>query len=447
MGTMSRKTGGSLRNCVPQTLTVQNARLARRLLRPLRAELLQLVIDLVRTNTVAIPPDGNETPGQLVLRRFLRRHKMHSELYEMEFITTSSSPWKHTDRHYSGRKNLVARLAGSGGGRSLLLSGHMDTVPTRAAAWTTSPWSPEIRKGRLYGLGAFDMKAGLAAQAVALCALSAGGARLRGDLIFESVVDEEWGGGGGTLAGRLRADMADACIISESTQLEVFRATRGGFVVDLSVNAGDASAYFSSSPVISPAVPLGRLLKWVDGWVKRRSHKAKRGAYRSIADPTPVQVFAVEANRLDADVPFSVPLKAAVRVYFQFLPHEDVDAVIGTIRESLRRFQNSDPFFRGHPIEWRPVMEPALLGHELPRNHPWTECLFQSASASLGKPPAVTVAPYPCDAFLMQRVYGIPTLLFGPCGGGAHNPDEYVESRSVLQTAEVLLMAALEWSA
>ncbi len=432
---------------MPQTSTIQNARLARRLIRPLRAELIQLVIDLVRTNTVAVPPNGNETPGQLVLRKLLRRYGLHSELYETEFVTRSDSPWKHTDRHYRGRKNLVARLAGSGGGRSLLLSGHMDTVSTRAGAWTTSPWSPEIRKGRLYGLGAFDMKAGLAAQAIALCALHAGGARLRGDLIFESVVDEEWGGGGGTLAGRLRGDMADACIISESTQLEVFRATRGGFVVDLSVSAGDASAYFSSSPVVSPAIPLGRLLQWIDGWVKRRSRKTTRGAYQSISDPTPVQVFAVEANRLDADVPFSVPLRAAVRVYFQFLPHEDVDGVIGAIRESLRRFEQVDPFFREHPIEWRPVVEPALLGHELARNHPWTKCLFQSASASLGKPPAVTVAPYPCDAFLMQRVYGIPTLLFGPCGGGAHNPDEHVESRSVLQTAEVLLTAALEWSA
>ncbi len=436
-----------MRDCVSQTSTIQNARHARQLLRPLRAELIQLVIDLVRTNTVAVPPDGNETFGQLVLRRFLRKYKLHSELYETEFVVTSNSPWKHADRHYRGRKNLTARIVGVGGGCSLLLSGHMDTVPTRTEAWTTSPWSPEIRKDRLYGLGTFDMKAGLAAQAVALCALHAGRVRLRGDLIFESTVDEEWGGGGGTLAGRMRGDIADACIISESTQLQVFRATRGGFVVDLSVSAGDASAYFSSSRVVSPAIPLGRLLQWVDGWVKRRSRKATRGAYRSISDPTPVQIFAVAANRLDANVPFSVPLTAAVRVYFQFLPHEDVDAVIGTVRESLLQFQNADVFFREHPIEWKPVFEPPLLGHELARNHPWTECLFQSAAASLGTPPAVTVAPYPCDAFLMQRVYGIPTLLFGPSGGGAHNPDEYVELRSVLQTAEVLLTTALGWCA
>ena len=88
------------RTCVPQTSTIQHARLARRLLHPLRAELIQLVTDLVRTNTVAIPPNGNETPGQFVLRRFLRKRGLRSELYETEFVTTSDSPWKHADRHY-----------------------------------------------------------------------------------------------------------------------------------------------------------------------------------------------------------------------------------------------------------------------------------------------------------------------------------------------------------
>jgi acetylornithine deacetylase len=57
----------------------------------------------------------------------------------------------------------------------------------------------------------------------------------------------------------------------------------------------------------------------------------------------------------------------------------------------------------------------------------------------------LTAAPYPCDAFPLHREFGIPTLLFGPCGGGAHNADEYVEIESVFQTAAVLLTAALEW--
>ena len=63
----------------------------------------------------------------------------------------------------------------------------------------------------------------------------------------------------------------------------------------------------------------------------------------------------------------------------------------------------------------------------------------------LGVTPTLTAAEYPCDAFILQRQFGIPTLIFGPRGAGAHNPDEYVEISSVLKTAEALLAATLEW--
>jgi len=69
----------------------------------------------------------------------------------------------------------------------------------------------------------------------------------------------------------------------------------------------------------------------------------------------------------------------------------------------------------------------------------------ESARQALDKKPVVTAAPYPCDAFLLHREFGIPTLVFGPCGGGAHNVDEYVEVGSVMHTARVLFTLALEW--
>ena len=420
------------------------AKTASRLLRPLRQEIVRLVRELVRTNTVAIPPNGNETAGQRVLRDFLKAYGVRSELYDTEFVTRSRHPWKHTDRNYSGRKNLVARLVGSGRGKSLLLNGHMDTVPPGKAKWSASPWCGAARKGRVYGLGSFDMKGGLAAQAGVLCALKNAGVRLGGDVILESVVDEEWGGGGGTVAGRLRGESADACVISEGTQLEIFRATRGGFVVDLMVEAGDPEKYFSNEEVLSPAVPLGRLLGWVDSWTKRRAKQETKGAYAEFPDPTPVQVLAVEANRFDPEVPLSVPSRAALRVYFQFLPEENVPAVIREIQRSLKEFERSDAFFRRHTVQWKPVVNPPLLGHETKSDHPWTQCMTNSAAACLAKKPVVTAAPYPCDAFLLHRE-GIPTLLFGPRGAGAHNPDEHVEVESVLRTSEVLLTAALGW--
>jgi acetylornithine deacetylase len=169
------------------------------------------------------------------------------------------------------------------------------------------------------------------------------------------------------------------------------------------------------------------------------------GAYGKFPDPAPVQVLAIESNRLDPEVPLSVPSEATLRLYFQFLPHEDVPAVITDIRHSLKKFEKSDPFFRRYPVKWKPLLGSPLLGHELPLEHPWSRCMIASVAAALGKAPVVTAAPYPCDAFLVHRGFGIPTLLFGPKGAGAHNPDEYVETESIIQTAESLLTAALEW--
>ena len=419
---------------------------ARRLIRPLRSRLKRLLQELVRTNSVAVLAGGNETPAQRVLRGFFAEQGMRADLYDTAFILDSSFPQVRRQKAYAGRKNLSVRLRGSGRGRSLLLNGHMDTVPPGNGAWMRSPWSGDFRKGQVHGLGSFDMKGGVVANAAVVAAIHASGIRLGGDLLFESVVDEEWGGGGGTIAARQRGDTADACVIPEGTQLEIYRATRGGFVVDLIVDAGDPSGYFSDAEVVSPALPLGRLLGWVEHAAKQRKKVKAQGAYRRFADPVPVQVLAVEANRLDPQVPLSVPSRGTVRIYLQFLPQEDVDRVILDLKKDLEAFASADSFFQKYPVQWQPLIGGPLYGQEVAADHPWLECMEASAASVLGKPAVTTAAPYPCDAGLIHRDFGIPTLLFGPCGAGAHNPDEYVDFESVIRTAEVLLTAALAWT-
>ncbi len=421
------------------------ARDARRLLRPLRADILEIARSLVRVDSVAVPPEGRETAAQKVLARALRRHRVDVELYDVGFLSRSRHPFVRRDRRYRGRHNLVARVPGTGRGRSLLLSGHIDTVPPGREPWAGSPWSGAVRRGRLHGRGSWDMKGGLAAQAAAALALRKAGLRPGGDLLVESVVDEEFAGGGGTLAARLRGVRADACAIAEPTNEAVLRASRGGHFFDVVCRGGDPSAYFSKEEVVSPAVPMGRLLAWVGSWAERRRQVDRGEAYRDFPDPAPVQVLALEANRFDRDVPWSVPLEARARLYFQFLPHEDVSARAAEIERSLAEFARADPFFRGHPLVVGRLVDPPLEGHELAADHPWTRCLHSAARSVLGPEVPLTASEWPCDAFLNQKHFGIPTLLLGPRGAGAHNADEYVETASILRTAEVYLAAALEW--
>jgi acetylornithine deacetylase len=421
------------------------ARTARRLILPVRHEIIALAQTLVRIDTCATPPDGKEARAQRALYRFLKRNGVDVEIYDTGFLDDSDHPMVRHERNYAGRPNVIARLQGNGRGRSLLLNGHMDTVPPGMGSWRESPWSGSIRNGRLYGRGSFDMKGGLAAQFGVCLALKKAGIRLGGDLLCESVVDEEWAGGGGSLAARLRGDTADACAIGEVSGLSVFRATRGGHFFEITARAGDPAHYFSRAEVVGPAVPMGRLLGWIDCWAQKRKRIGTGEAYADFADPAPVQVLALEANRFEVHVPWSVPLEAKVRVYFQFLPGEDVEAAVRAIKKSFQEFCEDDPFFRVHCPRWRDIVNPPLSGHELPADHPWTRCLTAAASSVLRRPVAASAAEFPCDAFLMQNHFGIPTLIFGPAGSGAHNVNEYVTISSVLRTAEVLLAAALTW--
>ena len=111
---------------------------ARKLVSPFSKELVQVLHDLVSVNTVAVPPHGNETAGQRILVEFLKRHGVRAELYQTEFLHQTRNPWRRKDRDYTGRMNLIATLPGRGRGKSLLLNGHMDTVPPGQSPWKAS---------------------------------------------------------------------------------------------------------------------------------------------------------------------------------------------------------------------------------------------------------------------------------------------------------------------
>ncbi len=145
----------------------------------LREEASALLQELIRLDTVN--PPGNETAAAELLRDYLAASGVESELYAK----------------VPERANFVARLPGSGGGPSLMLLSHTDTVVADASEWQVDPWSGELRDGEVWGRGALDMKGQVAASAVTIASLAREGFKPAGDLVFTAVADEEVGEGFG----------------------------------------------------------------------------------------------------------------------------------------------------------------------------------------------------------------------------------------------------------
>ena len=179
---------------------------------------------LVQENSIR----GNESSAQAVIIEKCRQLGLHLDIWEIDREELREHEAFCCDRQsFEGNPNVVAVLKGTGGGKSIILNGHIDVVPVGDEKnWTHDPFSGHIECGKLYGRGSTDMKGGTAALIMAIEAIIATGTKLKGDVIFQSVIEEE-SGGAGTLAAVLRGYHADGAIIPEPTGMKLFPKQQG----------------------------------------------------------------------------------------------------------------------------------------------------------------------------------------------------------------------------
>ena len=191
---------------------------------------------------------------------------------------------------------MVAVCRGSGGGRSLLFNGHIDVIPEGAPEnWEHGPWSGDIAGGRLYGRGASDMKAGVAAMTMAMAAVLGSGIRLRGDVILEYVMDEELTGNG-TLACVMRGYRADAGICCETSSMCVQPGSIGRIWYEISVKGKAAGIQRRYEGV--NGIDLGFLVRQaVEAYEKFRLETVRHPLYPVIEEAISILTMAVSGWR------------------------------------------------------------------------------------------------------------------------------------------------------
>jgi acetylornithine deacetylase len=316
-----------------------------------------------------------------------------------------------------GRPSIVGVIRGPVGGRALLLDGHLDTVSH--VGYHGDPLAAGIVDGKLFGRGAFDMKSGVAAIMVAAARAAARG--LAGDVLVALVADEEFGSLGTETV--LRHFRADAGIIAEPSGLELVLAHRGFAWFDLELR-GRAAHGSMPEQGIDAIAHATRVLVALD----RIKQRLDAEPVHPLLGRGAVRVAEIEGGEDAATVAASCHLTIERRM----LPGESPAAVETELTAMLAELGATIPELRA-ALTTRVARE----AWEADPTWPIVTALRSAAERVLGRPPLVRGEPFWTDAGLFGAA-GIPCLLFGVSGGGAHAATEWVEVESIRTLTAIL---------
>jgi acetylornithine deacetylase len=309
-----------------------------------------------------------------------------------------------------GRPNVVATARGSGGGRRLMLNAHTDTV---GLAGMEAPLDARFDGTRLYGRGAYDMKASVAA--IMLTAVRAKELRLRGDVVASAVADEEVGSVGTEAIVARRT--ADAAIVAEPTEERLAIAHKGfaAFQVETAGRAAHGSRPDLGIDAIARMGGVLTRLAELDGILQS-------GETHPLLGTGSIHASLIEGGQEYS----SYPARCLLRGERRTVPGETRDRVESEVRELLGELEGrTDVTFVREPFEIAADAE--IVG--LVRRH-------------AGAPEIVGV-PFWADSALLSAA-GIPTVVYGPAGAGAHADVEWVDVESVERCCDVYVAVAAE---
>jgi acetylornithine deacetylase len=415
-----------------------------------RPELVDLLATLVGFDTRAPGPDlapRDEAALQEHLGARLRATGLAVELWEPDPAPLPASGYPiPAGHHFRGRPQLVARRAGSGGGRSLLLNGHIDVVtPEPRERWTTDPFGAAVRDGRLYGRGACDMKGGVAAMVVAVEVLTALDVPLRGDLLVNTVTDEE-STAAGSLAAVARGVRADGAIIPEPTALTAWLGTRGSLMPEIVVEGRAGHAGFPHEHW-SAGGPVNAIEK---AQVVLAALQALRDEWRDRPDAQHpyLRTGTIVPTSLDAGQWIvSYPATATLRCHVQYLPGQAAadgtgGPVVREIEERVRAAAAADPWLAAHPprFAWHGDVPAAFVAPGEP-----IAATTLDTMAAFGLERTIASRTTWFDGATFTRA-GTPAIAFGPGAiAQAHAVDEHVPLDEVVRAAQVLAVAAMRF--
>jgi acetylornithine deacetylase len=402
-----------------------------------REDAVSLLQELVRTRSVT----GEEgAVGEVVERAFSERGL---DVDSWDATPEEMEPYRdHVGEQssYENRPNVAGVRRGKGGGRSILLNAHTDTVaPGDSTVWRREPLSGALEGDLLYGRGSCDMKGGLVTHLVALDALSDLGLQLRGDVTVAATVGEE-NGGLGALSTVLRGYRADAAIITEPTRLALVPAQGGSLVFRLKIPGRSAHAAVRDEGVsaLEKFVPIFENLREME---QERNGVLSHPLYNGIRNKVPINIGVVRAGNWASTVPESLVAEGRVGL----IPGEEVDPFKELVTDRIAAVAERDPWLREHPPEltwFGGQFAPA----EVDPDAPICEAVKMAHELVTGEELPVEGVPYGADMRLFIRFGGMPCVMYGAGDARvAHAPDEHISVTDLLTAASTLACLLAAW--
>ncbi len=319
-----------------------------------------------------------------------------------------------------GRPSVVGTARGRGGGRTLMLNGHLDTVGVEGMR---EPYSARVGAGRLYGRGGYDMKGGVAA--CMLAAAAAARAGLAGDVVVTAVADEEHSSIG--VQAVLERVGADACVVTEPTSLDVVVAHKG--FAWWEIGATGRAAHGSQPHLgVDAIVAMGPVLAGV-----AELERSLAGRRHELLGAGSVHASLIEGGQELS----SYPERCVLAIERRTLPGEHAEQLEAELARLVADAAG--------PAELSARTTLVRAPFEVSPDEPIVALLRERAAARLGREPAVRGHSAWMDAAFISAA-GIPTVVFGPDGAGAHAVEEWVDLASVRTCAEVLLATAIAFA-
>ncbi|MEM2939405.1 MAG: ArgE/DapE family deacylase [Candidatus Bathyarchaeia archaeon] len=420
-----------------------------------REENIRFLQELVKIPSISGKIEEGKAQ-EIVLKKLREINNLKIDIWEPDLKELEKyplNPIRLSEWSYKNRPNIVGTIKGSGHGKSLILNGHIDVVsPEPIMAWKHDPWKGEIKGGKLYGRGSLDCKAGIAAMIYAVKCVQDVGVKLKGDVILESVVDEELGGGG-TIATILKGYKADAAIVTEPTGS---RYVQIGFCgnrwcnIKILGRSGHAGGAYHGINAIDLAVNIYNSLMELD---ERRCAELK-GKHPIFEMPMAGQIWGRRPTGITVGVlragdwPTTTAGMAELTIRIGFPPSERGEDVMKQVEDTVKNISKQNEWINKHPpkIEW---FGSRKEGYELNPESPIVQTLKYNIENVSGRNCELYGACVSSDAnhlgVKIGDYGGIPTICYGPGGANAHAADEFVILKEVITVTKVLSLTIMDW--